>query len=133
MDESIVRNAHARPDSGGHTIWYFCARNRVLISGEKTILLTRTESQIISLLLSSKDCPISNHQIAVGINKCPDSYNGLLMSMSRLKRKFSTSSNGDTLFKSVRNRGYRLTQALRPLPYFSEATVSLKPAPLPTN
>lgn len=126
MDDSIVRNAHENQGGYVHEIWYFCAQKRVLIAGEKNILLTRTESQIVSLFLSSKNGPVSNSDITVGVKKCPDSYNGLRMTLSRLRKKFSTISNGESLFRSVRNRGYKLTQNLKPLPYASDTTVDLR-------
>lgn len=132
MDERMIRETQVCHDTD-HTVWFFCPRNRALISGENTILLTRTESQIVNLFLSSNHRPISKSLIAVGIEKCPDNYNGLLMTLSRLRRKFSAFSNGETLFKSVRNRGYCLTQLLKPLPYRPEDRLSATPGQTPAN
>jgi len=92
--------------------WLYSRQYRSLSKNNVTITLTHTESEIIGLFASSPERIISNECIAAGIKKDADSYMGLRMCMSRLRKKFAALSEGEKLLVAVRNRGYCLTQKI---------------------
>ncbi|WP_370531109.1 hypothetical protein [Pseudomonas sp. OVF7] len=71
------------------------------------------ECAIVKILVNESNNVVSNEHIHYILNKDPDSYKGLFMCLSRLQAKFKKISHGETLFRSVRNRGYRLTQIIQ--------------------
>ncbi|WP_405121677.1 winged helix-turn-helix domain-containing protein [Pseudomonas petroselini] len=87
-------------------------KDKILVSSCNKIVisLTRTERDVIVIISNCSGQPVKNETIIERIHKDPDNYKGLCMCMSRLQAKFKKSSYGDKLFRSVRNRGYYLTQ-----------------------
>ncbi|WP_458370631.1 winged helix-turn-helix domain-containing protein [Pseudomonas fluorescens] len=94
--------------------WTLNKPQRLLSNNLTTINLTRMECLVLELLSSSEERIISNEEILMKLNKDPYSYKGLLMCLSRLQAKFKKLTKGDNLLRSVRNRGYCLTQAINP-------------------
>ncbi|WP_223462683.1 MULTISPECIES: helix-turn-helix domain-containing protein [unclassified Pseudomonas] len=86
-----------------------------LLSNSLTIIhLTRMECVVLDLLTSSEERVVSNEEILMKLNKDPYNYKGLPMCLSRLQAKFKKLTNGDSLLRSVRSRGYCLTQTINP-------------------
>ncbi|NMY13774.1 hypothetical protein HBO38_36320 [Pseudomonas veronii] len=52
-------------------------------------------------------------QLIRNIGREPELYRGLEMCLSRLQEKFKRVNDGERLFRSVRNRGYCLTQRIK--------------------
>lgn len=71
------------------------------------------ECAVLKILTNESTRIVSNEHLYEKLNKDPNTYKGLFMCLSRLQAKFKKVSQGETLFRSVRNRGYRLTQAIR--------------------
>lgn len=95
------------------TIWIFNTAERLLTHNKITVELTRMECAVLKILTNEPKHVVSNEYIYESLNKDPDNYKGLFMCLSRLQSKFKKASQGETLFRSVRNRGYRLTQTIR--------------------
>lgn len=108
----VVHHASEALESTGD-IWWFNDIERTLFHNGVNIPLTRTECTIVGLLAFSHERVVSKEAIIIGLGKDPDSYNGLEMSLSRLQGKFAQGSSGKRLLRSVRNRGYCLTQVVR--------------------
>lgn len=92
--------------------WVLVEPLRLLINNEITINLTKMEYAVLDLLIGSRERIVSNDAIAKKLNKNLDHYKGLAMCLSRLQAKFKKSARGDNLFRSVRNRGYCIVQAI---------------------
>ncbi|KQB52593.1 hypothetical protein AQS70_13875 [Pseudomonas endophytica] len=67
---------------------------------------------LINTLAHSSVRICSKQELIAGINKDPQSYSGLEMSLSRLQKKFRDAFK-ERLFRSVRNRGYCLVQDVK--------------------
>lgn len=76
------------------------------------IPITHTEYKVLEILMSAPMEPMSNIMIIRHLGKNPDSYTGMHMCLCRLQKKFSLFYIGEKLFRSVRNRGYRLVQKI---------------------
>ena len=94
--------------------WALNKPQRLLSNNLTIINLTRMESVVLDLLASSKERVVSNEEILMKLNKDPYNYKGLPMFLSRLQAKFKKFTKGDSLLRSVRNRGYCLTQTINP-------------------
>lgn len=105
---------HTPPD-GHHArgIWWFNDIDRTLTQNGIHVALTRMECTLIGLLAFNRERVMSKEALIVGLGKDPHGYNGLEMSLSRLQSKFAACSSGERLIRSVRNRGYCLTQVVR--------------------
>ncbi|WP_223549487.1 helix-turn-helix domain-containing protein [Pseudomonas sp. A-B-19] len=94
--------------------WAFNKPQRLLSNNLTIINLTRIECVVLDLLTSSEERVISNEEILMKLNKDPYNYKGLPMCLSRLQAKFKKFTKGDSLLRSVRNRGYCLIQTINP-------------------
>lgn len=98
-------------NESSHT-WAFNKPHCLLINNEVVVNLTRSECVILDLLVSSKERVVSKETITRELKKDLDHYKGMHMCFSRLQAKFKKFSEGDDLFRAVRNRGYCLTQII---------------------
>lgn len=92
--------------------WRLDISNRILFDGVNQIHLTSIESVIVKSMLLKEDRVISKAELISSIGRDPDLYRGLQMSLSRLQIKFKKNAGGSHLFRTVRNRGYCLTQTI---------------------
>lgn len=92
--------------------WKLDLDNRILFDGANQIHLTNIECIILKNMLLKEDRVISRAELISSIGREPDLYRGLEMCLSRLQIKFKKSAGGRRLFRSVRNRGYCLTQPI---------------------
>lgn len=92
--------------------WLFSFATRELCNATTCIKLTAIESLLIKTLTLSTVRICSKQALILGIDKDPQSYSGLEMSLSRLQSKFRATYN-ERLFRSVRNRGYCLVQDIK--------------------
>lgn len=89
----------------------FCFVARELRNATTRIQLTSIETRLIKTLALSESRICSKYDLIVGIDKDTNAYSGLEMCLSRLQNKFRNAF-GERLFRSVRNRGYCLVQAV---------------------
>jgi DNA-binding response OmpR family regulator len=94
--------------------WALNKPQRLLFDNLTIIHLTRMECVVLDLLASSKERVVSNEEILTKLNKDPYHYKGLPMLLSRLQAKFKKFTKGESLLRSVRSRGYCLTQTINP-------------------
>jgi two-component system OmpR family response regulator len=84
--------------------------DRVLIKEGVEISLTGLEAALVKKMLHHEERVVSRDELIISIGREPEQYRGLEMCLSRLQDKFKTASNGERLFRAVRNRGYCLIQ-----------------------
>ena len=94
--------------------WALNKSQRLLSNNLTIINLTRMECIVLDLLTSSEERVVSNDEILIKLNKDPYTYKGLPMCLSRLQAKFKKFTKGESLLRSVRSRGYCLTQKINP-------------------
>lgn len=92
--------------------WWFNADARTLFTAETTITLTTIETLMLAQLVISECRVLSRDDLIQRIEKDPQCYSGLEMCLSRLQKKFKSAAHGERLVRSVRNRGYCLTQRI---------------------
>jgi DNA-binding response OmpR family regulator len=95
-----------------HQCWKLDINNRILFAGADQIQLTNIENIIVKNMILAEERVISRAELISSIGREPDLYRGLEMNLSRLQTKFKKSAGGTHLFRSVRNRGYCLTQII---------------------
>ncbi len=100
---------HRRPSTEG---WRISSRNGALIKDDIEIVLTGLEATLVKKMLHHDDRVVSKDELIRSIGREPENYRGLEMCMSRLQEKFKSASNGERLFRAVRNRGYCLIQKI---------------------
>ncbi|VVP27497.1 hypothetical protein PS900_04179 [Pseudomonas fluorescens] len=111
-DPLIQSTDHAQSLCENPDNWRFCNKERTLVKANNKILVSGIESLLIEKLLLSNQRVLSKAELILAINRDPERYRGLEMCLSRLQEKFSSSTNGERLFRSVRNRGYCLSQKI---------------------
>jgi two-component system OmpR family response regulator len=74
------------------------------------ISLTGLETALVKKMLHHEERVVSRDELILSIGREPEQYRGLEMCLSRLQDKFKSASNGERLFRAVRNRGYCLIQ-----------------------
>lgn len=101
-----------QPNTHSET-WWFNTDERTLVKAETTIALTTIESLMLVQLVISECRVLSRDDLIQRIEKDPQRYSGLEMCLSRLQKKFKSAAHGERLVRSVRNRGYCLTQRIK--------------------
>lgn len=93
--------------------WILTHHDRMLVKGGLRISLTTIESALIKKMLHHEERVVSKEELIRNIGREPELYRGLEMCLSRLQDKFRRVNDGERLFRSVRNRGYCLTQKIK--------------------
>jgi hypothetical protein len=101
-----------RPIEPAQETWWFDKDRRVLVKDNVKIILTGIESSLIRALLRTDERVVSKADLIRSIGREPDEYRGLEMCLSRFQDKFKSATQGQRLFRAVRNRGYCLTQKI---------------------
>lgn len=98
----------------GHAVdsdtWQLDDDHNVLIKDGVEINLTGLEATLVRKMLHHDERVVSRDDLILSIGREPEQYRGLEMCLSRLQDKFKSASNGERLFRAVRNRGYCLIQ-----------------------
>jgi two-component system OmpR family response regulator len=92
--------------------WRLSNGNGALIKDDIEIVLTGLEATLLKKMLHHDDRVVSKDDLIRSIGREPEHYRGLEMCLSRLQEKFKNASNGERLFRAVRNRGYCLIQKI---------------------
>ncbi|WP_458238453.1 winged helix-turn-helix domain-containing protein, partial [Pseudomonas sp. P5_A2_2] len=82
------------------------------IKDDVEIVLTGLEAALLKKMLHHEDRVVSKDDLIRSIGREPEQYRGLEMCLSRLQEKFKKASNGERLFRAVRNRGYCVIQKI---------------------
>ena len=105
-DKPIAAKAHSlcaetwRLSNGGNT----------LVKNDVEVVLTSLEAALVRKMLHHEERVVSKDDLIRSIGREPEHYQGLEMCLSRLQEKFKHATNGERLFRAVRNRGYCLIQ-----------------------
>lgn len=97
-------------DAPGSQAWQLDDDQSVLIKDNIEISLTGLEAALVRKMLHHEERVVSRDELILSIGREPEQYRGLEMCLSRLQDKFKSASNGERLFRAVRNRGYCLIQ-----------------------
>ncbi|MDZ5436664.1 helix-turn-helix domain-containing protein [Pseudomonas fluorescens] len=100
------------PDRSADEAWRLSNGNGALIKDDIEIVLTGLEATLLKKMLHHDDRVVSKDDLIRSIGREPEHYRGLEMCLSRLQEKFKNASNGERLFRAVRNRGYCLIQKI---------------------
>ncbi|KQN54695.1 response regulator receiver protein [Pseudomonas sp. Leaf48] len=92
--------------------WRLSKSSGALIKHDIKVELTGLESTLLQTMLHHDDRVVSKDDLIRSIGREPEHYRGLEMCLSRLQEKFKSASNGERLFRAVRNRGYCLIQKI---------------------
>ncbi|MFW9081250.1 helix-turn-helix domain-containing protein [Pseudomonas sp. P2757] len=90
--------------------WHLDNDQGVLVKEDIEISLTGLEAALVKKMLHHEERVVSRDELILSIGREPEQYRGLEMCLSRLQDKFKGASNGERLFRAVRNRGYCLIQ-----------------------
>ncbi|WP_434710062.1 winged helix-turn-helix transcriptional regulator [Pseudomonas sp. R1-1] len=90
--------------------WHLDPEQGALVREGVEISLTGLETALVRKMLSHEERVVSRDDLIISIGREPEQYRGLEMCLSRLQDKFKSASNGERLFRAVRNRGYCLIQ-----------------------
>lgn len=90
--------------------WHLDNDQGVLVREDIEISLTGLETALVRKMLHHEERVVSRDDLILSIGREPEQYRGLEMCLSRLQDKFKSASNGERLFRAVRNRGYCLIQ-----------------------
>jgi len=90
--------------------WQLDDNQSVLVKENVEINLTGLEAALVKKMLNHEERVVSREELILSIGREPEQYRGLEMCLSRLQDKFKSASNGERLFRAVRNRGYCLIQ-----------------------
>lgn len=110
---SVDTNALPRKTEGGapySEAWQLDNDQDILVKDGVEISLTGLEAALVRKMLCHEERVVSRDELILSIGREPEHYRGLEMCLSRLQDKFKTASNGERLFRAVRNRGYCLIQ-----------------------
>lgn len=110
---SMETNASPRKIEGDapyNEVWQLDNDQDALIKEGVEISLTGLEATLVRKMLSHEERVVSRDELILSIGREPEHYRGLEMCLSRLQDKFKNASNGERLFRAVRNRGYCLIQ-----------------------
>jgi DNA-binding winged helix-turn-helix (wHTH) protein len=102
----------AKPHTPYADAWRLSNGNGALIKDDIEIVLTGLEATLVKRMLHHDDRVVSKDDLIRSIGREPEYYRGLEMCLSRLQEKFKNASNGERLFRAVRNRGYCLIQKI---------------------
>jgi DNA-binding winged helix-turn-helix (wHTH) protein len=100
----------AKPLNSHTEAWRLSNSNGALIKDDIEVVLTGLEATLVKKMLNHEDRVVSKDDLIRSIGREPEHYRGLEMCLSRLQEKFKNASNGERLFRAVRNRGYCLIQ-----------------------
>lgn len=92
--------------------WRLSNGNGALVKDDVEVVLTGLEATLVEKMLHNDDRVVSKDDLIRSIGRDPEHYRGLEMCLSRLQDKFKSASNGERLFRAVRNRGYCLIQKI---------------------
>ncbi|EJM65061.1 helix-turn-helix domain-containing protein [Pseudomonas sp. GM55] len=92
--------------------WQLDKDQSVLVKEGVEISLTGLEAALVKKMLNHEERVVSRDELILSIGREPAQYRGLEMCLSRLQEKFKNASNGERLFRAVRNRGYCLIQEI---------------------
>ncbi len=92
--------------------WQLDNDQGALIKEGVEISLTGLETALVRKMLNHEERVVSREELILSIGREPEQYRGLEMCLSRLQDKFKSASNGERLFRAVRNRGYCLIQEI---------------------
>lgn len=90
--------------------WQLDIDQGALVKEGVEISLTGLEAALVKKMLNHEERVVSRDELILSIGREPEQYRGLEMCLSRLQDKFKSASNGERLFRAVRNRGYCLIQ-----------------------
>ncbi|MCF4997151.1 response regulator receiver protein [Pseudomonas syringae] len=90
--------------------WHLDTDQGALIKEDVEISLTGLEAALVKTMLHHEERVVSRDELIISIGREPEQYRGLEMCLSRLQDKFKSSTDGERLFRAVRNRGYCLIQ-----------------------
>jgi two-component system OmpR family response regulator len=90
--------------------WQLDKDQSALVKEGVEISLTGLEAALVKKMLHHEERVVSRDELILSIGREPEQYRGLEMCLSRLQDKFKMASNGERLFRAVRNRGYCLIQ-----------------------
>ncbi|MNZ92141.1 DNA-binding transcriptional regulator CpxR [compost metagenome] len=102
----------AKPHAPLTETWRLSDANGALTKDGVEIALTGLEATLLKKMLHHEDRVVSKDDLIRSIGREPEHYRGLEMCLSRLQEKFKNASNGERLFRAVRNRGYCLIQKI---------------------
>jgi DNA-binding response OmpR family regulator len=91
-------------------VWQLDDHQGALVKEGIEINLTGLETALVRKMLNHEERVVSRDELILSIGREPEQYRGLEMCLSRLQDKFKSASNGERLFRAVRNRGYCLIQ-----------------------
>ena len=97
-------------DTPYNEAWQLDKDQSVLAKEGVEISLTGLEAALVKKMLHHEERVVSRDELILSIGREPEQYRGLEMCLSRLQDKFKSASNGERLFRAVRNRGYCLIQ-----------------------
>ncbi|MFJ2320275.1 helix-turn-helix domain-containing protein [Pseudomonas sp. NPDC087817] len=97
-------------DTPGTETWHLDNDQGALVKEDVQISLTGLETALVRKMLHHEERVVSRDDLILSIGREPEQYRGLEMCLSRLQDKFKSASNGERLFRAVRNRGYCLIQ-----------------------
>ncbi|WDR34410.1 helix-turn-helix domain-containing protein [Pseudomonas serboccidentalis] len=92
--------------------WHLDNDQGALVKEGVEISLTGLETALVRKMLNHEERVVSRDDLILSIGREPEQYRGLEMCLSRLQDKFKSASNGERLFRAVRNRGYCLIQEI---------------------
>ncbi|KAE9648885.1 winged helix family transcriptional regulator [Pseudomonas sp. PB103] len=92
--------------------WHLDNVQGALVKDDVEISLTGLETALVRKMLNHEERVVSRDELILSIGREPEQYRGLEMCLSRLQDKFKSASNGERLFRAVRNRGYCLIQEI---------------------
>jgi DNA-binding winged helix-turn-helix (wHTH) protein len=102
----------AKPHVPLNEIWRLSDGSGALSKDGVEIVLTGLEATLLKKILHHDDRVVSKDDLIRSIGREPEHYRGLEMCLSRLQEKFKNASNGERLFRAVRNRGYCVIQKI---------------------
>lgn len=102
----------AKPHYPYTEAWRLSNGSGALIKDDIEVVLTGLEATLVEKMLHHDDRVVSKDDLIRSIGREPEHYRGLEMCLSRLQEKFKSASNGERLFRAVRNRGYCLIQKI---------------------
>ncbi|WP_460120351.1 winged helix-turn-helix domain-containing protein [Pseudomonas sp. H3_G09] len=108
-ERAHISNVSESTESGSDT-WHLDDEQGVLLKDTIAISLTGLETALVRKMLRHEERVVSRDDLIISIGREPEQYRGLEMCLSRLQDKFKSASNGERLFRAVRNRGYCLIQ-----------------------
>lgn len=88
-------------------IWILRKNDKMLTNKDFRVSLTKTELHILEAL-AKKDREEGSDLLISLMNKDPKTYKGLPMCISRLRKKFKSSTSGGNVLVAIRNHGYHL-------------------------